>query len=63
MFNKHKKLFNVKIYSGRDNSIVYSNLDKQRVRWLVRDIRARNRRLKRVDYPQRYTYEIKEATV
>lgn len=54
----NKKLVDVKIHSGRGDVSIYHNADKSHLRMIKRDIKGRNRRLKKVGYPQRWSYEI-----
>ncbi len=56
-----KKLFNIKVYSGRGDFNTYHNLTRAQIRMIVRDIRTRNWNLFWAHYPQRRTYKIEEA--
>lgn len=54
----NKKLVDVKIHSGCGDISIYSVVDKRHLRMIKRDIKGRNRHLKKVGYPQRWSYEI-----
>lgn len=49
---KRGELYDVHVYSDRGHSKMYKDMDKQRVGFIKKDIRGRNRRLRAVNYPQ-----------
>ena len=48
----------VKVYSGRGGYSTYTNVDKNHLRLIKKDIKKRNKRLKKAKYPQRYYYDV-----
>ena len=61
LLKKEKKLYNVKVYSGRGSYSIFIKIDKKHVRWIRKDVRQRNRNLRRRGYPQEYYMEIVDS--
>lgn len=55
--------YTMTVWAGRGGyPSVFHNMTGSACRFYRRDLRARNRRLRRADYPQQYSWEIKKET-